>query len=73
MKLFTPAEAEKRLHIFQQNLKTAQTLQALDQGTAEYGVTKFSDLTGVCVCVYLCTQMSFGIWMVLTRNVLGFF
>ncbi|KAK2838579.1 hypothetical protein Q7C36_013393 [Tachysurus vachellii] len=38
-------EAEKRLGIFQQNLKTAQTLQALDQGTAEYGVTKFSDLT----------------------------
>lgn len=51
MKSLTPAEAEKRLHIFQQNLKTAQTLQALDQGTAEYGVTKFSDLTGVCVCV----------------------
>ncbi|XP_062856734.1 cathepsin F [Trichomycterus rosablanca] len=38
-------EAEKRLGIFQQNLKTAQTLQSLDQGTAEYGVTKFSDLT----------------------------
>ncbi|KAB5571421.1 hypothetical protein PHYPO_G00224790 [Pangasianodon hypophthalmus] len=38
-------EAEKRLRIFQENLKTAQTLQALDQGTAEYGVTKFSDLT----------------------------
>ncbi|XP_076877459.1 cathepsin F [Brachyhypopomus gauderio] len=38
-------EAEKRLHIFQKNLKTAQTLQSLDQGTAEYGVTKFSDLT----------------------------
>ncbi|XP_017578216.1 cathepsin F [Pygocentrus nattereri] len=38
-------EAEKRLHIFQKNLKTAETLQSLDQGTAEYGVTKFSDLT----------------------------
>ncbi|TSK28117.1 Cathepsin F [Bagarius yarrelli] len=38
-------EGEKRLRIFQENLKTAQTLQALDQGTAEYGVTKFSDLT----------------------------
>ncbi|XP_060784051.1 cathepsin F [Neoarius graeffei] len=38
-------EVEKRLRIFQQNLKTAQTLQTLDQGTAEYGVTKFSDLT----------------------------
>lgn len=54
MKPPSPAEAEKRLSIFQQNLKTAQTLQALDQGTAEYGVTKFSDLTGVCVCVSVC-------------------
>lgn len=40
-------EAEKRLRIFQENMKTAQTLQSLEQGSAEYGVTKFSDLTGV--------------------------
>ncbi|KAJ8281643.1 hypothetical protein COCON_G00041620 [Conger conger] len=38
-------EADKRLRIFQENLKTAQMLQSLDQGSAEYGVTKFSDLT----------------------------
>lgn len=38
-------EAEKRLRIFQENMKTAQTLQSLEQGSAEYGVTKFSDLT----------------------------
>uniref|UniRef100_A0A672R0Z2 Cathepsin F-like n=1 Tax=Sinocyclocheilus grahami TaxID=75366 RepID=A0A672R0Z2_SINGR len=38
-------EAEKRLRIFQGNMKTAQTLQSLEQGSAEYGVTKFSDLT----------------------------
>nr|XP_023650863.1 cathepsin F-like [Paramormyrops kingsleyae] len=38
-------EADKRLRIFQKNMKTAQTLQSLDQGSAEYGVTKFSDLT----------------------------
>uniref|UniRef100_A0A8C7YWI7 Cathepsin F n=1 Tax=Oryzias sinensis TaxID=183150 RepID=A0A8C7YWI7_9TELE len=38
-------EAERRLQIFQENLKTAEKLQALDQGSAEYGVTKFSDLT----------------------------
>ncbi len=40
-------EAEKRLRIFQENMKTAQTLQSLEQGSAEYGVTKFSDLTGM--------------------------
>ncbi|KAI1898692.1 hypothetical protein AGOR_G00074990 [Albula goreensis] len=38
-------EADKRLRIFQENLQTAQILQSLDQGSAEYGVTKFSDLT----------------------------
>ncbi|KAJ8367297.1 hypothetical protein AAFF_G00321070 [Aldrovandia affinis] len=38
-------EADKRLQIFQENLRTAQILQSLDQGSAEYGVTKFSDLT----------------------------
>ncbi|KAG2469469.1 CATF protein, partial [Polypterus senegalus] len=38
-------EYEKRFKIFVANLKTAQTIQQLDQGSAEYGVTKFSDLT----------------------------
>ncbi|CAL8264198.1 unnamed protein product [Lota lota] len=38
-------EADRRLQIFHQNLKTAEKLQSLDQGSAEYGVTKFSDLT----------------------------
>ncbi|KAG7518299.1 cathepsin L-like [Solea senegalensis] len=38
-------EAERRLRIFHENLKTAEKLQSLDQGSAEYGVTKFSDLT----------------------------
>ncbi|XP_029020891.1 cathepsin F [Betta splendens] len=38
-------EADRRLAIFHQNLKTAEKLQELDQGSAEYGVTKFSDLT----------------------------
>uniref|UniRef100_A0A3Q1J0X1 Cathepsin F n=1 Tax=Anabas testudineus TaxID=64144 RepID=A0A3Q1J0X1_ANATE len=37
--------ANRRLRIFHENLKTAEKLQALDQGSAEYGVTKFSDLT----------------------------
>lgn len=38
-------EADRRLHIFHENLKTAEKIQSLDQGSAEYGVTKFSDLT----------------------------
>ncbi|KAF7641918.1 hypothetical protein LDENG_00268330 [Lucifuga dentata] len=38
-------EADRRLCIFQQNLKTAEKIQSVDQGSAEYGVTKFSDLT----------------------------
>nr|XP_046180059.1 cathepsin F-like isoform X1 [Oncorhynchus gorbuscha] len=38
-------EADRRLRVFHENLKTAEKLQSLDQGTAEYGVTKFSDLT----------------------------
>lgn len=40
------AEADRRLHIFKENLKTAEKIQSLDGGSAEYGVTKFSDLTG---------------------------
>lgn len=38
-------EADRRLRVFHQNLKTAEKLQSLDQGSAQYGVTKFSDLT----------------------------
>ncbi|KAG8563523.1 hypothetical protein GDO81_016114 [Engystomops pustulosus] len=38
-------EALMRLQIFSQNLLKAKEIQEKDQGTAEYGVTKFSDLT----------------------------
>uniref|UniRef100_A0A452IUC6 Cathepsin F n=1 Tax=Gopherus agassizii TaxID=38772 RepID=A0A452IUC6_9SAUR len=38
-------ERGERLQIFAENLEKARTIQELDQGTAEYGVTKFSDLT----------------------------
>ncbi|MEE6515510.1 hypothetical protein FKM82_024339, partial [Ascaphus truei] len=38
-------EAGRRLQIFTQNLKKAARIQEMDQGTAEYGVTKYSDLT----------------------------
>nr|XP_015194264.1 PREDICTED: cathepsin W [Lepisosteus oculatus] len=41
----TAEEAHRRFRIFADNLETARKLQALDQGSAEYGVTKFSDLT----------------------------
>ncbi|XP_013369512.1 PREDICTED: cathepsin F [Chinchilla lanigera] len=38
-------EAQWRLSIFTRNMVLAQKIQALDRGTAQYGVTKFSDLT----------------------------
>ncbi|XP_068922513.1 cathepsin F isoform X2 [Petaurus breviceps papuanus] len=38
-------ETQQRLGIFARNLELAQKMQELDQGSAEYGVTKFSDLT----------------------------
>ncbi|XP_077312812.1 cathepsin F [Lithobates pipiens] len=38
-------EALGRLRIFSENLKKAKNIQEKDQGTAEYGITKFSDLT----------------------------
>ncbi|PNJ38623.1 CTSF isoform 3 [Pongo abelii] len=38
-------EARWRLSIFVNNMVRAQKIQALDRGTAQYGVTKFSDLT----------------------------
>ncbi|XP_020823822.1 cathepsin F [Phascolarctos cinereus] len=38
-------ETQRRLGIFAQNLELARQMQELDQGSAEYGVTKFSDLT----------------------------
>ncbi|KAL7978388.1 hypothetical protein Chor_014927, partial [Crotalus horridus] len=44
MDCFLP-EIQKRFQIFAENLERARLYQELDQGTAEYGVTKFSDLT----------------------------
>ncbi|XP_062053746.1 cathepsin W [Lepus europaeus] len=41
----SPAEHARRLHIFAHNLARAQRLQEEDLGTAEFGVTRFSDLT----------------------------
>ncbi|KAL0629965.1 Cathepsin W [Plecturocebus cupreus] len=42
----TPEEHARRLDIFAHNLAQAQQLQEEDLGTAEFGVTPFSDLTG---------------------------
>ncbi|XP_062950160.1 LOW QUALITY PROTEIN: cathepsin F [Cynocephalus volans] len=41
----TKEEAQWRMSVFASNLVRAQKIQALDRGTAQYGVTKFSDLT----------------------------
>ncbi|XP_017651043.1 cathepsin F isoform X2 [Nannospalax galili] len=38
-------ETQWRLAVFTRNLVQAQKIQALDRGTAHYGITKFSDLT----------------------------
>ncbi|XP_068116627.1 cathepsin F [Hyperolius riggenbachi] len=38
-------EALRRLRIFHGNLKKAKEIQEKDQGSAEYGITRFSDLT----------------------------
>ncbi|XP_055271425.1 cathepsin F isoform X2 [Moschus berezovskii] len=38
-------EASWRMSVFASNMVRAQKIQALDRGTAQYGVTKFSDLT----------------------------
>lgn len=38
-------EAQWRLAVFARNMIRAQKIQALDRGTAQYGITKFSDLT----------------------------
>lgn len=40
------SEAQWRLTVFARNMIRAQKIQALDRGTAQYGITKFSDLTG---------------------------
>ncbi|XP_076235389.1 uncharacterized protein LOC143179865 [Calliopsis andreniformis] len=41
----SPEEEQKRFRIFKQNLETIQDLQKYEQGTGQYGVTMFADLT----------------------------
>lgn len=47
--LFFGLEYTRRLSIFAHNLAQAQRLQQEDLGTAEFGETPFSDLTGTRV------------------------
>ncbi|KAJ6654265.1 hypothetical protein lerEdw1_007362 [Lerista edwardsae] len=42
----TQEEMHSRFKIFTQNLESSRRLQATERGTAQYGVTQFSDLTG---------------------------
>ena len=39
-------EYKKRYKIFQENLGKAKKIQEKEQGSAKYGVTQFSDLSG---------------------------
>lgn len=41
----TKEETQWRLTVFTRNMIRVQKIQALDRGTAQYGITKFSDLT----------------------------
>ncbi|XP_060106873.1 cathepsin W-like [Heteronotia binoei] len=41
----SPKEMHHRFKIFEQNFKASRELQALELGTAQYGITQFSDLT----------------------------
>ncbi|XP_031833431.2 uncharacterized protein LOC116427339 [Nomia melanderi] len=41
----SPEEKQMRLNVFKKNLKRIEELQKYEQGTAEYGVTMFADLT----------------------------
>lgn len=45
------SEYAKRFAIFQHNLVKARKMQEMDKGSAKYGVTVFSDLTGIKVIV----------------------
>ncbi|KAM4618031.1 cathepsin W-like [Discoglossus pictus] len=52
-------EFQRRLSIFSENLRKARLLQMEEGGTAQYGVTKFSDLTDEEFSHYLMVPSSF--------------
>lgn len=42
-------EYKKRLAIYKENMVKAKKMQDMDQGSAKYGETVFSDLSGGCL------------------------
>jgi len=44
-------EYKKRFEIYKENLVLARKMQDMEQGSAKYGETVFSDLTGLCLHV----------------------
>ena len=45
----------KRLAIYKENMVKAKKIQDMDQGSAKYGETVFSDLSGCCFSFYILT------------------
>ena len=45
----------KRLAIYKENMVKAKKIQDMDQGSAKYGETIFSDLSGCCFSFYILT------------------
>ena len=48
-------EYMKRLAIYKENMVKAKKIQDMDQGSAKYGETVFSDLSGCCFSFYILT------------------
>ena len=46
----------KRLAIYKENMVKAKKIQDMDQGSAKYGETVFSDLSGCCFSLYIYTN-----------------
>ena len=54
--IFLLSEYTKRYKIFVDNMKKIQRLNENERGTASYGPTKFSDLTGIDTISFVWTE-----------------